>query len=33
MLEYEPSILYIRTPAHRAGAMRNFAELIFYEVG
>ena len=33
MSGYEPSILYIRILSHRTGAMRNFGECGFYDVG
>ena len=33
MLVHEPSLLYIRISAHKAGAMRNFAERGTSEVG
>src|SRR5918993_5602530 len=32
-VSYEPSILYIRILSHRTGAMRNFGECGFYDVG
>jgi hypothetical protein len=33
MSGYEPSILYIRILSHRTGAMPNFGECGFYDVG
>jgi hypothetical protein len=32
-LNYEPPILYIKSPLHRAGAKRNFREFVFYALG